>query len=209
MASTDERSIRFQRFPAELCIRQTREILMAWGFRSEAAGMTAEGLVWADLAGIASHGLAMLPIYEGWLAEGRFDVDGAPSIQAATPVSALVDGGGTLGFWPATVAMTQAIERALSIGVGIVAVRHSNHFGAAGIYAEMASAAGLIGMATTSTHAASVVPTRARVAMFGTNPIAFAAPAAGDPFMLDMATSTVALGKLMSASYRGEPIPEG
>lgn len=198
------------RYPHDLCRDQAEAILKALGFRDEAARTAADGLSWADLMGVDSHGVAMLPIYAQWRAEERFNLSGIPRLAIERPTGGLVDGGGTLGFWPARLAMEHAIACARSVGVAAVAVRRSNHFGAAGIYAEMAAHAGLIGVAMTNTHAASVVPTGAKAAMFGTNPIAFAAPTPrGQPFLFDMATSTVALGKMMASAYRGDPIPLG
>jgi LDH2 family malate/lactate/ureidoglycolate dehydrogenase len=198
------------RYPHTLCRDQAEAILRALGLREESARAAADGLAWADLMGVDSHGIAMLPIYAQWRAEGRFNLSGVPKLTIERPTGGLVDGDGALGFWPAKLAMEHAIACARKVGVAAVAVRRSNHFGAAGIYAEMAAAAGLIGLAMTNTHAASVAPTGARVAMFGTNPIAFAAPTPeGRPFLFDMATSTVALGKLMAAAYRGDPVPLG
>jgi len=189
---------------------QAAAVLGAWGFGPDAVDAAADALVWADLRGIASHGIAMLPIYEGWHRAGRFDTAAVPRVVCETAVTATVDGGSGLGFPAARLAMSVAVAKARTAGLAAVAVRRSNHFGAAGHYAEMASDAGLVGLATTSTVAPAIVPTGGREARFGTNPIAFAAPGAqGPPFLLDMATSTVALGRLMAASWRGEPIPPG
>jgi len=189
---------------------QAGAILGAWGFGPDPVEKSVDGLVWADLRGIASHGVAMLPIYEGWLRAGRFDVSAKPAVVAEGPVVATVDGGSGMGFAAAHAAMTLAIAKARRLGLAAVAVRRSNHFGAAGRWATMASDAGLIGLATSSTVSPAIVPTGGLAARFGTNPIAFAAPGErGAPFVLDMATSTVALGRLMVASLRGEPVPEG
>jgi LDH2 family malate/lactate/ureidoglycolate dehydrogenase len=106
--------------------------------------------------------------------------------------------------------MRLAIAKAAAHGVAAVAVRNSGHFGAAGSYAALATRAGLIGIATTDTRIPSLVPTSARDAALGTNPIAFAAPAAGqEPFLLDMATSTAPLGRLGVAAHRGRRVPRG
>ncbi len=185
-------------------------VLTGWGFADEAVVAAADGLAWADARGIASHGIAMLPVYEGWHREGRFDPGATTRVIRETAVTATLDGGSGLGFAVARDAMRLAIGKARSAGLAAVAVRGSNHFGAAGHYAEMAAVAGLLGLCTTSTVSAAIVPTGGRDARFGTNPIAFAAPGAeGPPFLLDMATSTVALGRLMTAAWRGEPVPEG
>ncbi len=198
------------RIPAPRLREQTVRILAAWGFGGDAVEAGADGLAWADLHGVDSHGCAMLPVYERWLGEDRFNRTARPGILRESAVSALVDGDHALGFLPARMGMRLAVEKARAAGIAAVGVCHSNHFGAAGWYAEMAAREGLIGIATTNTVAASVVPTGAREAKFGTNPLAFAAPGAAErPFLLDMATSTVALGKLMAAVYRGDAIPEG
>jgi LDH2 family malate/lactate/ureidoglycolate dehydrogenase len=106
--------------------------------------------------------------------------------------------------------MNLACDKAAAIGVSVAAVRNSHHYGAAGAYAALASDRGLIGIAMTAVARPNVVPLYGADAMFGTNPIAFAAPAARNPpFLLDMATSTAALGKLTIASRVGKPIPEG
>ncbi len=189
---------------------QIGAVLGAWGFGPDAVAAGTDGLAYADLRGIHSHGIAMLPIYERWRSEGRFVAGASPSVVQENAVSALIDGGSGLGFLPATVAMRLAIAKAMTAGVSAVSVRRSNHFGAAGHYAVMAAQDGLIGLALSNTVAPAIVPTGGREARFGTNPIAFAAPAArSEPFVLDMATSTVALGKLMMAAYRDETIPLG
>jgi LDH2 family malate/lactate/ureidoglycolate dehydrogenase len=111
---------------------------------------------------------------------------------------------------PSIRAMDLAIEKARAFGIGAVGVRNSNHYGAAGVYALRAAEAGLIGLSTTAVHKASIVPTFGCEPRLGTNPIAFAAPGRRHrPFLLDMATSTVALGKLKLAAREGRSLPDG
>jgi LDH2 family malate/lactate/ureidoglycolate dehydrogenase len=89
-------------------------------------------------------------------------------------------------------------------------VRNSGHYGAAGAYAAMASRAGLMGMALTNVKTPALVPTHGSEACLGTNPIAFSAPADNNrPFLLDMATSIVPVGKVVMAKRRGRLIPRG
>jgi LDH2 family malate/lactate/ureidoglycolate dehydrogenase len=200
------------RFPAtEAALRlQIGAIFEAWGANSQSTASAVDALVWADMRGIASHGIAMLPIYERWLAAGRFDPGAMPQTIIEREAFALVDGGSGFGFETARYGMSIATAKARSAGVAVVSVRRSNHFGAAGHWANMASDAGMIGMAMTSTVSPAIVPTGGKRARLGTNPIALAAPASsGPPFLLDMATSTVALGKLMVAALRGHSIPVG
>ena len=127
-----------------------------------------------------------------------------------TPVSALIDGGGGLGHPNARRAMELAIDKAKTTGIGVAAVRNSGHFGACGFYALMAVEAGLIGMVTTSASGIQVAPTFGAQARLGTDPIAFAAPGRpAEPFLLDMATTTVAAGKIRNKANENLPTPPG
>jgi len=121
-----------------------------------------------------------------------------------------VDGDAGLGHVAAVVGMELAITKAKSAGVGVVCVRNSTHFGAAGYYAAMASRAGLLGMVTCTTRGNPVLPTRSAVPVLGTNPIAFAAPTRRNTsFLLDMSTSTVAQNKVKVFDLQGRPLPPG
>ena len=121
----------------------------------------------------------------------------------------MLDGGGGLGLVVGTRAMRLAIEKARAVGVGLVAVRNSRHYGAAGVYARMALAHDLIGFSVTNSDKL-VVPTYGRESRIGTNPIGVAVPAgAAPPFLLDMATSAVPLGKIMLARRNGLTLPVG
>ena len=133
-----------------------------------------------------------------------------PRVARETPVSALIDGGGGLGHPNARRAMELAIDKAKATGIGVAAVRNSAHFGACGFYALMAVEAGLIGMVTTSASGIQVSPTNGAQARLGTDPIAFAAPGKpGEPFLLDMATTTVAAGKIRNKANENLPTPQG
>ncbi|MGH7055503.1 MAG: Ldh family oxidoreductase [Stellaceae bacterium] len=189
---------------------QLKAILLAWGMPEENAETTAGILSWADLHGIDSHGISMVPSYDRLHRSGRANMRAEPRIVRETPVSALVDGDGGLGHVPAHLAMQTAIDRAKAIGIAIAAVRNSAHFGATGYYTLMAAEAGLIGMACTSNAGAQVAPTFGREAKLGTDPWSFAAPSADrPPFLLDMATTTVAAGRIRNKANEGLPCPPG
>src|SRR5208283_4631791 len=127
-----------------------------------------------------------------------------------TPVSALVDGDGGLGHVPARFAMQVAIDKAKQSGMAITAVRNSAHFGATGYYTLMAAKEGLIGMACTGASSVQVAPTFGKEAKLGTDPWSFAAPTAGEkPFLLDMATTTVAAGRIRNKANENLPCPPG
>ena len=142
----------------------------------ENAEPTADILSWADLHGVDSHGMSMLPGYDRLRRNGRAKMDARPKIVKETPVSALVDGGGGLGHVPAHFAMQVAIDKAKESGMAIAAVRNSAHFGATGYYTLMAAKQGLIGMACTSASGIQVAPTFGKEAKLGTDPWSFAAP---------------------------------
>src|SRR5436190_2929646 len=194
--------------PAPLLAEQAGVILRSWGMSDEHVAITVEKMLYADLRGIDSHGCSKLAFYQRLRAEGRLNAKPKIEIVREGETTALIDGDGGLGHVPARLAMDEAIQRSEARGVGVVAVRNSGHYGAAGAYAAMAAERGLIGLATTSTPTPAVVPTFGMRPMLGTNPVAVAAPAARNhPFLLDMATSTVSLGKLAERWQGGQRIP--
>lgn len=190
--------------------RQLELILNAWGMAGPTAANTAEIMSWADLHGIDTHGISMVPVYDERRRGGKIDMRAEPVIARETPVSALVDGRGGLGHANARRAMELAIQKAKTSGIGVAVVRNSAHFGACGFYALMAVEAGLIGMVATSASGIQVAPTFGAQARLGTDPIAFAAPGRpGEPFLLDMATTTVAAGKIRNKANENLPTPPG
>jgi len=174
------------------------------------ASLTADLMVRTDLRGVDSHGIGMLPRYVEWTRAGFVNPGAEPVVARDDLATALVDGQKGLGHPASVLAMNLAIAKAANYGVGIVAVRNSNHFGACANYSMMALDRGMIGLAVTNSPFVAMVPTFAKKPMMGTNPLSFAAPAAAhSPFVLDMATTTVAVGKLTIASRWDKPIPEG
>lgn len=198
-----------RRVAEALLARQARAILSAWGMPAPNIEITLRHLLYADLHGIDSHGVAMLRKYASDLAAGRLTMTAETRIVSESDSAALIDGGGGLGHVPADQAMKLAIAKCRATGVAVVTVGNSGHFGAAGSYTSMAAAEGLIGIATTNAPPA-VIPSGGVDAKLGTNPIAFAAPAAHNrPFHLDMATSAAPVGRLMTAWRSGRSIPAG
>ncbi|MBT6277593.1 MAG: Ldh family oxidoreductase [Chromatiales bacterium] len=196
--------------PCEILLEQTRLILRAWGAPEEHAQTIATCMHESDLRGIDSHGVGMFPTYDTRRANGGINMQPNITVVNDEGATALIDADNSLGHVPATMGMQMACEKAKAFGIGAVSVRQSNHFGAAGVYSTMASDMGLLGFATTGTSQRGVVPTFAREPRYSTNPIAFAAPAQNNPaFSLDMATSTVAVGKINIARRAGKPLPDG
>src|SRR5436305_4589100 len=189
---------------------QLKAILLAWGMPDDNAEATADILSWADLHGVDSHGISMLPGYDRLRRNGRANMEARRRIVKETAVSALVDGDGGLGHVPARFAMQVAIDKAKQSGMAIAAVRNSAHFGATGYYTLMAAKEGLIGMACTGASSIQVAPTFGKEAKLGTDPWSFAAPTTdGRPFLLDMATTTVAAGRIRNKANEGLQCPPG
>jgi LDH2 family malate/lactate/ureidoglycolate dehydrogenase len=186
------------------------EMLAALGMTRPIADHTAELMVQTDLRGVDSHGVGMLPKYVEWTREGSIVPSAEPRVVRDELATGLVDGQRGLGHWTSTKAMALAIQKAKTFGAGFVAVRNSNHFGACACYSMMALSQGLVGIAMTNSFVPAMVPTFGRTAMLSTNPLSVAVPAGSQaPFVLDMATTTVALGKVTIASRWGKPIPPG
>ncbi len=189
---------------------QIKAILLAWGMPEDSAEATTDILSWADLHGVDSHGMSMIPGYDRLRRSGRAKMDARPRIIRETGVSAVVDAGGGLGHVPARFAMQMAIDKAKRTGMAIAAVKNSAHFGATGYYTLMAANAGFIGMACTSASGIQVAPTFGKQARLGTDPWSFAAPTTNSrPFLLDMATTTVAAGRIRNKANEGLPTPDG
>jgi ureidoglycolate dehydrogenase (NAD+) len=185
-----------------------RELLEGSGLEPEPAATVAATLIWTSLRGVDSHGVARVPVYAERLRTGVLNTRPRPQVVRRDGAVALVDGDHGPGQVGALVATDLSIELAREFGVGIVSVRRSGHYGAAGYYAIRAAEAGLVGMSMTNTEPL-VIPYGGADAALGTNPIAFAAPTPGGVFNLDMATSQVAMNKVFNARSEGRAIPEG
>lgn len=199
-----------RRFDPDLLQSHVAAIFAGHGLRQEDAARAANALVRADLRGIWSHGVARSSMYCGRLAKKAANPQPRTTLERRAAAAALFDGDDGLGIVVAPRAMAAAIELAKESGVGLVGVKRSGHFGMAGLYAEQAARAGCLGWVFTNASPA-LPPYGARAAHFGTSPLAFAAPTPEGmpPFLIDMAMSVVARGKLKFSAQRGEPIPEG
>lgn len=198
------------RVPYPLWKDGIRRILSAIGLRDRDADIAADVLGRADLSGIESHGAAMLPLYADQVRSGGATARPRVEVVRDHAAVALIDGGAGFGQVPGMMAVEMAAARASTFGLAAISIRNSNHYGAAGIYARDLAERGFVGISTSSVWRAAIVPTAGSSAMLGTNPIAFAAPVAGGrPFLLDMATSTAAIGKLRLAARAGKPLPDG
>jgi L-2-hydroxycarboxylate dehydrogenase (NAD+) len=175
----------------------------------EDAATSADVLVAADARGIPSHGVARLGRYANGLKTGVMIPNAPNDILLETPSSLIVHAHGAMGAPVSVRTMQAVIEKARTNGSAFGCIRDSNHFGIAGYYAMMAMPQDMIGIAMTNT-AALGVPTFGRQVMFGTNPLAFAAPADKEiGFVLDMATTVVTRGKIEVYERLGKDLPQG
>lgn len=186
------------------------ERFTAAGMPAEEAEIIACSLVAADQRGVQTHGVVCVPRYLSLIRQGKMRAKAAYETVRDNGVIAVWDGrrssGQVLGHW----AMLEAARKAKAHGIGLVAVRHSNHFGAAAYYAQLAAARGMIGIAM-STGSSTMAPWGGADRLIGNNPVAVAVPAARHPdIVLDMAMSNVAFGKISNLKKAGEKaIPAG
>jgi LDH2 family malate/lactate/ureidoglycolate dehydrogenase len=174
------------------------------------ARTTADMMLETDLRGVDSHGISMLPTYDKEFRAGRLNMRPVFKTLRDGPAMALIDADASLGHPVAVDAMNLAVDKCRAMGVAVVSVVNSHHFGAAGCYSRIAADRGAIGMVTSSTRGVTMVPTFGAEPVMGTNPLAFAAPTRrNSPFQLDMATTTVAAGKVKVYKLNHKPLPQG
>ena len=183
--------------------------LLRAGVTPQSAEATTKALIYADLHGLASHGVARLPMYVAQLRNGRVDPTAVPVIVRDKGATFLVDAADGLAFGACELAIATAIERAATYGCATASVVRSHHFGAGAFHLEAVGAAGMVGLAF-SNAPASMPAWGGHKALFGTNPVAAVFPRAnGRPLTIDLSLSQVARGKIMVAARDGKPSPEG
>ncbi len=193
--------------PAAQLAAFVTKLFAATGLSVSAAGKVANGLVEADLEGLASHGVMLADMYIERLQGGSVSKNTAATVVSEQRGAVVLDAGNALGQLTGDQAMTLAIDKARQFTAGIVAVRHGFHFGVAGRYARQAADAGCIGIAMCNTRPLMPAPGGAE-RVVGNNPLAIAVPVGGEiPIVLDMATSEAAMGKIRMAEKAKEPIP--
>ena len=198
-------------FQPQPLARAIEAIVGAGGSEPREARLVADNLVLANLLGHDSHGVGMIPRYVAALLEGGLSVNRHPKINVDSGALLALDGCQGYGQVIGLEAMELAIERARRHGSCVMTLADAHHLGRIGHWAEMAVAQGLI-----SIHFVNVI-SHARVAAhggadarFGTNPLCIGIPLPGEaPFLLDMATSAVAQGKMRVAHNKGEKVAPG
>ena len=196
----------------ENLIKLTESILSkGYGYSAEEAGISARVLVEADARNIPSHGVSRLAFLRMSREENFAKPGAAPEVVWETPCSMVVDGHDGVGAYISEFCVKRVIEKAANAGTCFCAARNSNHFGIAGFWAEMIAQNDMIGAAFTNTRTCSI-PTYGRRRILGTNPIAVGIPEGNKRngiFLIDMATTTVAHGKVEVYDRRSKPMPLG
>jgi LDH2 family malate/lactate/ureidoglycolate dehydrogenase len=197
------------RIPARRLTSFAAAVLAAVGVPDADARLVADSLVTADLWGHQSHGVLRLSWYVDRIRAGVMRAVTTPGTLSDTGALVVVDGHDGIGQVLAAHAAREAAGRARDHGVGVVAVRNSNHFGTAAYFTRMAARDGCVAILTTNASPA-MAPWGGRRRTVGTNPWSIAAPAGThDVMVMDVANTAVARGKVYLARQRGEPIPAG
>ncbi|MBN1780277.1 Ldh family oxidoreductase [bacterium] len=187
-----------------------KDVFIKVGVPEKDAEVCADVLITADKYGIDSHGVSRFkPIYIDRILRGQVSPVTSLEIVRQAPSTSVMDGHNGMGMVIAKEAMQTAIDKAGQTGMGMVAVRDSNHFGIAGYYARMAVNAGMIGIVGTNARP-SIAPTFGIENMLGTNPWTVGIPTdEAFPFLLDCATSVSQRGKIEVYARTGKPLPAG
>ena len=198
-------------FQAAPLARAIAAIVAAGGSEPREAKIVAENLVTANLTGHDSHGIGMIPRYVESLKEGGLQPNRHPVVKFDGGALIAVDGQAGYGQVIGLEATAIAIERAKAHGVCVMALANSHHLCRIGQWAEQAVAEGLVSLSFVNVISRSIVaPFGGSDARFGTNPCTIGIPLAGEaPFILDMATSGVAQGKVRVAHNKGQKLPPG
>src|SRR5262245_11718032 len=183
-------------------------VLRGLGANEEEAFIQADVWTEADLRGIHSHGVQRLPVMATRIQKGLMKVNVKPELTWSTPSTLNVDGKDGFGTSTCEVSLRELTPAARKYGIAALTVRNAAHIGMVGYYAERRANDGLICLAFTTTEVL-VHPFGGAEALVGTNPIAVGIPGTPRPFLLDMATSVSAMGKIIAFKHRGEKIPEG
>jgi ureidoglycolate dehydrogenase (NAD+) len=194
---------------AEVLRRCTADVFVGAGTSAADAALVADALVWANLRGMDSHGVARVPGYVEWMRRGDINTKPQMVVATETPAVVVLDADRAAGPIAMTAAMHHAVRKAREAGAGLVLVRATTHTAALGYYTLIAAREGMAGLAFAASTPLMAYH-GARVPGVSTTPISIALPGDdGDPLLLDMSTSLIAMGRLNLARRSGEALPEG
>jgi LDH2 family malate/lactate/ureidoglycolate dehydrogenase len=198
------------RVPAQTVAALIADALASAGLPPADAAEVADLMLEADLTGAEAHGVFRLPQYVKRLRAGGVNPKPTIRVEKTAAATALVDGDNGMGHLVMARAAATAIELAREAGIGWVGAHHSNHAGAAGVYAAMPLPHGMVGIYGVVASANHMPVWGGIESLLGTNPIAIAIPAGEEPpIVLDIATSVVSYGTIKSHRLQGKALPEG
>jgi len=172
-----------------------------------AALSVAEALIMAEADNQPGHGASRVPAYAAQAASGKVDGRAVPDVRQVAGAVLRVDARGGFAFPAIDAALGPLAGLAESQGIAMAAIHRSHHCGVLGWHVERLAAKGLVAFMVANSPGA-MAPWGGRKALFGTNPVAFAASVSGkDPVVIDLSLSKVARGKIMLAAQKGESIP--
>lgn len=188
----------------EFCIN----VFMKSGINQSDAEIISDTLMFAELRNIQSHGIVRLPTYIERMEKGIVNKNANMKfINNNAAAVSILDADNGMGQVAGYMAMNQAIEIARIYGIGMVAVKNSNHFGVASYYSMFALNENMIGLVMTNASPA-IAPFGTKTPLLGTNPLTVAVPAQNNkPIVLDMSMSTVARGKIRMSVLQNKEIP--
>ncbi len=197
-------------FPVKKLREWSEQVFRKAGVPHDDSILLADSLITANLRGVDTHGITrMLPVYINRIKNGVMNPETKLTVLRERLSTALIDCSNGPGQIGSDYAMNMAIEKASKTGTAFVATTHSNHFGAGAYWAMKALEHGMIGFAATNAPAV-FAPTGGKKAMLGTNPFAVAIPAGNEmPFVLDLATTVVARGRVMLHKKQNIPLQPG
>lgn len=185
------------------------EVFRRVGVREVIANDVIEGLLWASLRGIDSHGIRLLPHYVEGVTGGRLNPQPTMRFEQTAAATGTLDADHTFGHAAGVEAMNRAIDLAQGSGIGALSVRNSSHCGALSYFAHLAAEQDMIGMVFTHATARVKTPGSSR-AFFGNNPICLVAPMRDEePFCFDAATTAITFNAVKAAAAAGEDLPPG
>ncbi|HEV7346182.1 MAG TPA: Ldh family oxidoreductase [Devosia sp.] len=198
-----------KRFPAAVLEERVAARLREAGASEASLGAATRAMLHASLVGVDSHGVRLTEHYYKMLEGGRLNKDPQLAVDVRAAGSAIVNGDDGLGHYAAYRAVEVGIELAQGAGVGAVGIAHSSHVGAAGAYALAGAERGFVTFATTNTDSMVALYDGAE-RFHGTNPLAFAAPVPDSrPWLLDMATSSIPMNRVLLHRSLGIDLPPG
>lgn len=183
-------------------------VFEANGVLDSTARSVARALVQAEAAGQSGHGLRRIPAYVKQVRTGKVDGSARPKASRPRPAVLAIDADFGFAYPALDLAVLELPAIAREQGIAFAAINRSHHAGVMALTVERFAEQGLVAMMFANAPA-SMAPWGGKVPLFGTNPIAFAAPIAGDePLVIDLALSKVARGKVMEATQKGTSIPD-